>query len=344
MQGTMLVTPLSPLARGRRLLPRQATLAMLERMLSAFDEREQPLSVIRIEVKGTARATNRRLAKLLRRGLRTRDVVGDLWGRGLLVTLPNTGRASAEDLCGKLGHMLASAGAEHMVGSMETETADSREDLDQLVQWLRVRGLGFLGRGRALPQTAQSYIARAEHTDRSSMVQSPAGTFRLGDVFGDIAAMRNDRGGVIVLDVADKEAVAVGCLEVPLSHGEGRRMRQIAGDLLAWLLGPLRRGWRWFWHLAEVPLEPADHPHYRETAWSDTRVIARHWAFRTAVGIVAVTATVVVAEDTSSTGLPRITLLVLAAGAFAYLVCLVIIFLGSLQLAPHRQRCHARAS
>ena len=306
MQGTTLVTPLSPLVRGRRLLPRQATLAMLERMLSAFDEREQPLSVIRIEVKGTARATNRRLAKLLRRGLRTRDMVGDLWGRGLLVTLPNTGRASAEDLCGKLGHMLASAGAEHMVGSMETETADSREDLDQLVQWLRVRGLGFLGRGRALPQTAQSSIARAEHTDRSSMVQSPA--------------------------------------EVPLSHGEGRRMRQIAGDLLAWLLGPLRRGWRWFWHLAEVPLEPADHPHYRETAWSDTRVIARHWAFRTAVGIVAVTATVVVAEDTSSTGLPRITLLVLAAGAFAYLVCLVIIFLGSLQLAPHRQRCHARAS
>jgi hypothetical protein len=42
----------------------------------------------------------------------------------------------------------------------------------------------------------------------------------------DVAAMLNDRGGVIVLGVAEKDAVAVGCPEVRLSDAEERRMRQ----------------------------------------------------------------------------------------------------------------------
>jgi hypothetical protein len=43
----------------------------------------------------------------------------------------------------------------------------------------------------------------------------------------DIAAMRNDRGGVILLGVADEDGIAVDCPEVPLSDDEERRMRQI---------------------------------------------------------------------------------------------------------------------
>ena len=46
----------------------------------------------------------------------------------------------------------------------------------------------------------------------------------------DIAAMRNDRGGVIVLGVADKNAVAVGCPEVQLTDAEERRMLQIVAS------------------------------------------------------------------------------------------------------------------
>jgi hypothetical protein len=43
----------------------------------------------------------------------------------------------------------------------------------------------------------------------------------------DICAMRNDRGGVIVLGVRDENGVAVTCPGVALSDGEARRMRQI---------------------------------------------------------------------------------------------------------------------
>jgi hypothetical protein len=46
----------------------------------------------------------------------------------------------------------------------------------------------------------------------------------------DIAAMRNDRGGVIVLGVADKNAIAVGCPEVQLTDAEERRMLQIVAS------------------------------------------------------------------------------------------------------------------
>jgi hypothetical protein len=46
----------------------------------------------------------------------------------------------------------------------------------------------------------------------------------------DIAAMRNDRGGVIVLGVADENGIAVDCPEVPLSDDEERRMRHIVAS------------------------------------------------------------------------------------------------------------------
>jgi Putative DNA-binding domain len=46
----------------------------------------------------------------------------------------------------------------------------------------------------------------------------------------DIAAMRNDRGGVIVLGVADEDGIAVDCPEVQLSDDEERRMRQIVAS------------------------------------------------------------------------------------------------------------------
>jgi schlafen family protein len=43
----------------------------------------------------------------------------------------------------------------------------------------------------------------------------------------DIAGMRNHRGGVTILGVGDKNGIANGCPEVPLSDGEERRMKQI---------------------------------------------------------------------------------------------------------------------
>ena len=42
--------------------------------------------------------------------------------------------------------------------------------------------------------------------------------------------MRNDRGGVILLGVADQDAVAVACSEVRLSRGEERRMHEIVAS------------------------------------------------------------------------------------------------------------------
>jgi hypothetical protein len=46
----------------------------------------------------------------------------------------------------------------------------------------------------------------------------------------DIAAMRNDRGGVILLGIADEDGTAVDCPEVPLSDDEERRTRQIVAS------------------------------------------------------------------------------------------------------------------
>lgn len=46
----------------------------------------------------------------------------------------------------------------------------------------------------------------------------------------DIAGLRNHRGGVIVLGVGEKSAVANGCPEVPLSDAEERRMRSIVAS------------------------------------------------------------------------------------------------------------------
>lgn len=46
----------------------------------------------------------------------------------------------------------------------------------------------------------------------------------------DIAGLRNHRGGVILLGVGEKDAVANGCPEVELSDAEERRMRRIVAN------------------------------------------------------------------------------------------------------------------
>ncbi len=156
---TLLLGTLVLQRRYRALLPRNAMLAMLERTLSAFPTQEQPISVVHIEVREPTKATNRRLATLLRRGLRKHDVIGDLWDRGLLIVLPETGRGAAAKLGEELHQLLSSAGAEDRIGAIETETAASKDELDQLVRWLRARGLGILGRGRTLGANLSQVIA-----------------------------------------------------------------------------------------------------------------------------------------------------------------------------------------
>jgi len=275
--GALLALLLALAVRSRRrrhLLSHRATLRLLERMLPDFEERGQPLSVIRLAVNDPSRSKNRRLAGLLRRGLLTTDTVCDLWGQGLLVVLPDTTGEDAGDLCDEFGRLLAGAGAAEQVGSIETATAASTEDLDELVHWLRASGLGVLGRGRAPAQTGAPAVAAAERSDGSSIALGASWSSRLHDVFGasladlgnariealvehgvredadlsfratlygktdeerhelcrDVAAMRNDRGGVIVLGVADRDAVAIACPEVRLSRREERRMHQIVAS------------------------------------------------------------------------------------------------------------------
>jgi hypothetical protein len=298
--------------RRRYLLPRQALLAMLERRLAWFGERRQPLSAIHVKLNRPDRATNRRVARLLRRELRKEQVVGDLWARGLLIVLPNIGRAFAEDLCDELGRTLADSPVADKIDSLQSETADSRENLDELVRWIRVRGLGVLGRsGAPAPMPAQALPAQAlparaipakalvtqtpptppeppqttaagpatpvaeplRASEDPTTLDSAAWTFRLREIFGaplgaigrkhiealvaasvradadlefraglygdgedqrrelcrDIASMRNDRGGMIVLGVGvgERQARANGCPEVPLSEAEEQRMRRI---------------------------------------------------------------------------------------------------------------------
>jgi hypothetical protein len=53
------------------------------------------------------------------------------------------------------------------------------------------------------------------------------------DLAGDIAAMRNDRGGVILLGVKEKDGVAIATPEVEFSEGEELRMRQVVAELTA---------------------------------------------------------------------------------------------------------------
>ena len=270
--GALLATLLAAAVctrRRRRLLPRQAMLKRLESTLARADLGNRPLSFIHVAVSSPSRSTNRRLAAILRRGLRRSDVVGDLWKRGLLIMLPNTTGAAAEHVWMKLKGRLADACTLHLLGAIEIQAGECEQDLDPLVQWLRVRGLGVLGRGRELGRPRHAADARqsapcaaAPGSDwagrleelfgasladvRSEQVESLARSgvsadadlqFRAAlycdsddggrELCRDIAAMRNDRGGVIVLGVADRDGVAVACPEVALSDREEQRMQRL---------------------------------------------------------------------------------------------------------------------
>ncbi len=270
--GALLATLLAAAVRRRRrrrLLPRQAMLKMLERTLGRVDLGDRPLSFIHVAVSSPSRSTNRRLAAILRRGLRRNDVVGDLWKRGLLIMLPNTTGAAAEDVWVKLKGRLADACTLHLLGAIEIHEGACEQDLGPLVHWLRVRGLGVLGRGRGLgrpghavdPRPAAPHVAaprsgwtaRLEELLGASLadigseqveglahagvsadadLQFRAALYRDSDdgareLCSDIAAMRNDRGGVIVLGVADLDGVAVACPEVALNDHEEQRMQRL---------------------------------------------------------------------------------------------------------------------
>ncbi len=135
--------------RRRALLTRAATLALLERMLAAVDEQGQPQSVIHVEVKDASAAPKRRLAKTLRRQLRATDAIGDLGSDGLLIALPDTGGAFADSLADELIGLLRRTGEVQLVGSTEAACADRRENIDELVEWLRDRGVAVAGVARA---------------------------------------------------------------------------------------------------------------------------------------------------------------------------------------------------
>ena len=53
------------------------------------------------------------------------------------------------------------------------------------------------------------------------------------ELAADIAAMANDRGGIIVIGICEENDVAVACSPVPLTSGEEGRMRAIgAGNIV----------------------------------------------------------------------------------------------------------------
>ena len=135
--------------RRQALLTRAATVALLERMLAAVDEQGQPQSVIHVEVKDASPAAKRRLAETLRRQLRATDAIGDLGGDGLLITLPDTGGAFAGSLADELIGLLRRTDEAQLVGSTEAACAHSREDIDELVEWLRDCGVAVPGVARA---------------------------------------------------------------------------------------------------------------------------------------------------------------------------------------------------
>jgi hypothetical protein len=183
-----LLTGLAAIAVYRRrrhiLLPRRATLALLERTLARLEPRERPLSVIHVAVSAPSKAANRRLAVLLRRELRKGDVVGDLWTHGLLVILPNTGRGPAEQLGVKLGRLVSGAGADHLAGQLETETAASTPELHLLLQWLRSRGLGVLGRGRELPEMEHASAPASDGHERAGSAGAARSSVPLRELLG----------------------------------------------------------------------------------------------------------------------------------------------------------------
>src|SRR5215212_9838254 len=74
---------------------------------------------------------------------------------------------------------------------------------------------------------------------------------------GDLAAMANDRGGVVVLGVKDEGGMAVEAPGVDLSEGEELRMKQAAAELsaphVAWDVRAVQRGAATGFYLLVVP-------------------------------------------------------------------------------------------
>jgi hypothetical protein len=141
----VLLTALAVVQRRRRtLLSRPATMAAVERLLAKRGEGE--LSAIHIVLKEPSKRNNRRVANAIKRGLRSRDLVGDLWQRGLIVMLPHTGHVAAEERRGELQRILGDSDAAPLVKSMATDGATGAEGGEELLKWLRAAGLGYLRR------------------------------------------------------------------------------------------------------------------------------------------------------------------------------------------------------
>jgi hypothetical protein len=91
-----------------------------------------------------------------------------------------------------------------------------------------------------------------------------------------------------------------------------------------------------------VELEPATHPRYRDTAWSDTRAIIRHRAIVVAVAVVTLAASIAGALDSTLSVPLKVMLAALGAGVGSFVILVPLVYCASLAAAPHRQRNEAR--
>lgn len=101
----------------------------------------------------------------------------------------------------------------------------------------------------------------------------------------------------------------------------------------------MRKPAHWF----AVELPPADQAHYRETAFSDTRAILRHWTIVAVVATLTLAASIIAAVGSHFSVFEKIVLAAVGAGVGALIVLGPIVYLATLATAPHRQRNRARA-
>lgn len=92
-----------------------------------------------------------------------------------------------------------------------------------------------------------------------------------------------------------------------------------------------------------VSLEPADQPHYRDTALSDTTAILKHWAVVALVAAVTLVASIIAVVESELDLFLKVVLAAIGAGVGALIVLGPVVFLATLTVAPHRQRNQARA-